>query len=84
MHKFDINCSNEVYRLDKIPNMGDIFNIFCIFVLKIGLFTILNIKEYERRISNKMIEEFMLVSNETIAEHFYWLGLLFLVVFICL
>ena len=35
------------------------------------------IKCYERRISNKMIEEFMLVANETVAEHFYWLQLPF-------
>ena len=38
---------------------------------------VVDIKHYERRISNKMIEEFMLVSNETIAEHFYWLQLPF-------
>ena len=36
-----------------------------------------DIKPYERRIANKIIEEFMLISNETIAEHFYWLGLPF-------
>ena len=36
-----------------------------------------DIKEYERRISNKMIEEFMLVTNETVAEHFFWLGIPF-------
>lgn len=35
--------------------------------------TVKGIEPYERRISNKIIEEFMLVSNETIAEHFYWL-----------
>ncbi len=27
----------------------------------------------ERRVANKMIEEFMLIANETIAEHFYWM-----------
>lgn len=32
-----------------------------------------DIEPYERRIANKMIEEFMLVTNETVAEHFYWL-----------
>lgn len=26
-----------------------------------------------RRVSNRMIEEFMLAANETVAEHFYWL-----------
>nr|WP_314770708.1 ribonuclease R [uncultured Peptostreptococcus sp.] len=33
----------------------------------------INIVPYERRTSNKLIEEFMLLANETIAEHYYWL-----------
>ena len=36
-----------------------------------------SIEPYERRIANRIIEEFMLVANETIAEHFYWLGIPF-------
>ncbi len=31
-----------------------------------------DVTQYERRISNQIIEEFMLVCNETIAEDFYW------------
>ena len=37
-----------------------------------------DIKPYERGISNRMIEEFMLVCNETISEHFYWMGVPFI------
>lgn len=33
----------------------------------------INIETAERRIANRIIEEFMLIANETIAEHFYWL-----------
>ncbi len=38
---------------------------------------VLDIKKYERRIANRIIEEFMLISNETIAEHFFWLTIPF-------
>ncbi|SCH82491.1 Ribonuclease R [uncultured Clostridium sp.] len=38
---------------------------------------VVDIKHYERRISNKIIEEFMLISNETVAEHYFWLGVPF-------
>jgi ribonuclease R len=32
----------------------------------------IDIKPYERAISNRMIEEFMLVCNETVAEYMFW------------
>ena len=32
----------------------------------------IDIRPYERGLSEKMIEEFMIVCNETIAEHMYW------------
>jgi ribonuclease R len=34
----------------------------------------IEIKKYETTISNKIIEEFMLICNETIAEHMFWLN----------
>lgn len=38
---------------------------------------VVDIKQYERRISNRIIEEFMLITNETVAEHFFWLNMPF-------
>ena len=32
----------------------------------------------ERRTANRLIEEFMLAANQTVAEHFYWMELPFI------
>lgn len=37
----------------------------------------IDIKPYEREIANRVIEEFMLVCNETIAEHIFWANIPF-------
>ncbi|KAB3535731.1 ribonuclease R [Alkaliphilus pronyensis] len=37
----------------------------------------IEVKKYDRRIANRIIEEFMLVCNETVAEYFYWLNVPF-------
>lgn len=37
----------------------------------------IDIKPYERAIANRVIEEFMLVCNETVAEHMFWANLPF-------
>lgn len=36
------------------------------------------IKPAQRRTANRMIEEFMLIANETVAEHFFWMQYPFL------
>jgi len=38
----------------------------------------IEVKRYEITIANKIIEEFMLVCNETVAEHFYWANVPFI------
>ncbi len=37
-----------------------------------------DVRVAERRVANRMIEEFMLVTNETVAEEFYWAEIPFL------
>lgn len=37
-----------------------------------------DIKVAERRIANKIIEEFMLAANMTVAEHFFWMSIPFI------
>ncbi len=39
--------------------------------------TPIEIKPYERSVSTKLIEDFMLLANETVAQHFYWMQLPF-------
>jgi len=36
-----------------------------------------DVRRYEITIANRIIEEFMLVCNETVAEHFFWTGMPF-------
>ncbi|WP_051280090.1 ribonuclease R [Anaerovorax odorimutans] len=36
-----------------------------------------SVETAERRVANRLIEEFMLIANETVAEHFYWMQIPF-------
>lgn len=36
-----------------------------------------DVKRYKMTIANKIIEEFMLLCNEVVSEHFYWIGIPF-------
>lgn len=36
------------------------------------------IKPYDRNVATRLIEDFMLIANETVAEHFFWQGTPFL------
>lgn len=38
---------------------------------------VIDVTKYERRTSNRIIEEFMLAANETIAENYFWLNIPF-------
>ncbi|KXG74010.1 ribonuclease R [Thermotalea metallivorans] len=37
----------------------------------------IEVRKAERRIANRIIEEFMLICNETVAEHYYWANIPF-------
>lgn len=37
----------------------------------------LDIKPYDRNVATKIIEDFMLIANETVAQHFYWMEMPF-------
>jgi ribonuclease R len=38
----------------------------------------IEIRKRQRRVANRIIEEFMLITNETVAEHYFWIEMPFL------
>ena len=40
--------------------------------------SVAEIKAYDRNVATRLIEDFMLAANETVAEHFFWQGVPFL------
>lgn len=76
------------YLYDDFKNMGDLYEILNKRRMSRGSIDFdfpeckikldengkpIEVSIYERAIANTIIEEFMLVCNETIAEHFFWL-----------
>ncbi|MDD4708413.1 MAG: ribonuclease R, partial [Firmicutes bacterium] len=77
----DFKAMEELYRIlsDKRSERGSIdfeFDEFKVLLDNGGKPK--DIIKIERRTADRIIEEFMLVCNETVAEHMYWLGVPFM------
>lgn len=91
-HDDPVQCEKHNEILDEIKTMGRLAQILRDKRKHQGSLdfdldeAVIEVDEYEnpirieveeRRTANRLIEEFMLIANETVAEHFYWMEIPF-------
>lgn len=91
-HDDPVQCEKHKEILDEIKTMGRLAQILRDKRKHQGSLdfdldeAVIEVDEYEnpirieveeRRTANRLIEEFMLIANETVAEHFYWMEIPF-------
>lgn len=74
---FDMAHLAEILRIKKDKRGGLDFNIDEAKIVLNKKGEAVDVKPAERRVANRLIEEFMLLANETVSEHFFWLNVPF-------
>ena len=74
---FDMAYVADILRKKKDKRGGIDFNIDEAKIILNKKGEAIDVKPAERRVANRLIEEFMLLANETVSEHFFWLSVPF-------